>query len=184
MRATTSASHNGTRDGSLTRGETNRLDHNQNRIDRYQANARSDGRVTPVRARPHRPDAEQPEPAHLQRPPQRAHAAHGARAAAVRQRGNGGWRMQQAEHDAAGAAPAAASAELGRRRLPHAAGERPPRRRGRPARPRRRGDLHGSVGRAADAQPIGSEPMESGRAVFVAPSSSRSQFTWRCLSPQ
>ena len=38
---------NGTRDGSLTRGEANRLDHNQNRIDRYQANARSDGRVSP-----------------------------------------------------------------------------------------------------------------------------------------
>ena len=78
----------------------------------------------PVRARPHRPDAEQPEPAHLQCPPQRAHAAHGARAAAVRQQ----WRLADAagQHDAAGAAPAAASAELGRRRrwLPHAAGER------------------------------------------------------------
>lgn len=38
---------NGTRDGSLTRGETNRLDRGQNRVDRYQANARADGRVTP-----------------------------------------------------------------------------------------------------------------------------------------
>ncbi len=38
---------NGTRDGSLTRGETNRLDRGQNRIDRYESNARSDGRVSP-----------------------------------------------------------------------------------------------------------------------------------------
>jgi hypothetical protein len=35
------------RDGSLTRGEANRLDRGQNRIDRYEARARSDGTVTP-----------------------------------------------------------------------------------------------------------------------------------------
>jgi uncharacterized membrane protein YebE (DUF533 family) len=88
---------NGTRDGSLTRGETNRLDHNQNRIDRYQANARSDGRVTPYErgridqmqnnqsqriynAR-HNERTQQPT-APVQQPP-----ATGS---------NGGWRMQQA----------------------------------------------------------------------------------------
>jgi hypothetical protein len=38
---------NGVRDGSLTRGEANRLEHGQNRIDRYEARARSDGVVTP-----------------------------------------------------------------------------------------------------------------------------------------
>jgi hypothetical protein len=39
--------HDGTRDGSLTHGEANRLEHGQNRIDRYEARARSDGVVTP-----------------------------------------------------------------------------------------------------------------------------------------
>ena len=39
--------HDGVRDGSLTRGEANRLDRGQNRIDRYEARARSDGTVTP-----------------------------------------------------------------------------------------------------------------------------------------
>jgi hypothetical protein len=39
---------NGVRDGSLTRGEANRLDRGQNRIDRYEARARSDGTVTPA----------------------------------------------------------------------------------------------------------------------------------------
>ena len=38
---------NGVRDGSLTHGEANRLEHGQNRIDRYEARARSDGVVTP-----------------------------------------------------------------------------------------------------------------------------------------
>ena len=36
----------GVRDGSLTRGEANRLEHGQNRVDRYEARARSDGVVT------------------------------------------------------------------------------------------------------------------------------------------
>jgi len=39
--------HNGVRDGSLTRGEANRLEHGQNHIDRYEARARSDGVTTP-----------------------------------------------------------------------------------------------------------------------------------------
>jgi hypothetical protein len=38
---------NGVRDGSLTHGEANRLERGQNRIDRYEARARSDGNVTP-----------------------------------------------------------------------------------------------------------------------------------------
>ncbi len=38
---------NGAHDGSLTRGETGRLDRGQHRIDRYEARARSDGVVTP-----------------------------------------------------------------------------------------------------------------------------------------
>ncbi len=40
--------HNGMRDGSLTRGEADRLDRGQNRIDRYEARARSDGTLTPA----------------------------------------------------------------------------------------------------------------------------------------
>lgn len=39
--------HDGVRDGSLTRGEANRLEHGQDRINRYEARARSDGVVTP-----------------------------------------------------------------------------------------------------------------------------------------
>ena len=46
-RARTSAFNNGVRDGSLTHGEANRLEHGQNRINRYEARARSDGVVTP-----------------------------------------------------------------------------------------------------------------------------------------
>jgi hypothetical protein len=38
---------NGIRDGSLTRGEANRLERGQDRIDRYEARARSDGNVSP-----------------------------------------------------------------------------------------------------------------------------------------
>ena len=38
---------NGVRDGSLTNGEANRLEHGQDRINRYEARARSDGVVTP-----------------------------------------------------------------------------------------------------------------------------------------
>lgn len=38
---------NGVRDGSLTHGEANRLENGQNRINRYEAHARSDGTVTP-----------------------------------------------------------------------------------------------------------------------------------------
>ncbi|MFO1160957.1 MAG: hypothetical protein U1E60_19105 [Reyranellaceae bacterium] len=38
---------NGRHDGSLTNGEANRLQHEQNRIDRYESHARSDGNVTP-----------------------------------------------------------------------------------------------------------------------------------------
>jgi hypothetical protein len=38
---------NGVRDGSLTNREANRLENGQNRIDRYEARARSDGTVTP-----------------------------------------------------------------------------------------------------------------------------------------
>jgi hypothetical protein len=37
---------NGVRDGSLTHGEANRLEHGQDRINRYEARARSDGVVT------------------------------------------------------------------------------------------------------------------------------------------
>jgi len=38
---------NGVRDGSLTHGEANRLERGQDRINRYEARARSDGAVTP-----------------------------------------------------------------------------------------------------------------------------------------
>src|SRR5260370_9876590 len=37
----------GIRDGSLTRGEANRLERGEQRIDRYEAHARADGSVTP-----------------------------------------------------------------------------------------------------------------------------------------
>jgi hypothetical protein len=39
--------HDGMRDGSLTRGEANRLERGQDHINRYEARARSDGVVTP-----------------------------------------------------------------------------------------------------------------------------------------
>jgi uncharacterized membrane protein YebE (DUF533 family) len=84
---------NGRHDGSLTRGEANRLDHNQNRIDRYQANARADGRVTPhERGRIEQLQNNQSRSIYQSRhndrtttPPVQPQPSN-----------NGGWRMQQA----------------------------------------------------------------------------------------
>jgi uncharacterized membrane protein YebE (DUF533 family) len=87
---------NGTRDGSLTRGEANRLDHNQNRIDRYQANARSDGRVTPYeRGRIDQMQNNQSQRIYNARHNERTQPTAPA---PVQQpsTNNGGWRMQQA----------------------------------------------------------------------------------------
>ena len=79
---------NGTRDGSLTRREAGRLDHNQNRIDRYQANARSDGRVSPYeRGRIDQMQNNQS---------QRIYNARHNERTQQPSTNNGGWRMQQA----------------------------------------------------------------------------------------
>jgi len=91
---------NGVRDGSLTRGEAGRLDHGQNRIDRYQANARSDGRVSPQeRGRIDHMQNNQSQRIYNARHNERTQPAP----APARQPsqpssnwGNGGWRMQQA----------------------------------------------------------------------------------------
>jgi uncharacterized membrane protein YebE (DUF533 family) len=86
---------NGTRDGSLTRGEANRLDHNQNRIDRYQANARSDGRVTPYeRGRIDQMQNNQSQRIYNARHNERTQPT--APAPQQPSTNNGGWRMQQA----------------------------------------------------------------------------------------
>ncbi len=88
---------NGRHDGSLTRGEAGRLDHNQNRIDRYQANARADGRVTPYE----RGRIDQMQNNQSQRIYNARHNDRVQQPAAPAQQpssnwGNGGWRMQQA----------------------------------------------------------------------------------------
>ena len=87
---------NGRRDGSLTRGETHRLDQNQNRIDRYQANARSDRRVSPYE----RGRIDQMQNNQSQRIYNARHNGRTQPTAPTQQPsanwGNGGWRMQQA----------------------------------------------------------------------------------------
>jgi hypothetical protein len=87
---------NGRHDGSLTRGEARRLDHNQNRIDRYQANARSDGRVSPHE----RGRIDQMQNNQSQRIYNARHNERTQPTAPPQQPsgnwGNGGWRMQQA----------------------------------------------------------------------------------------
>jgi hypothetical protein len=88
--------HNGRHDGSLTHGETSRLQHNQNGIDRYQARARSDGRVSPYeRGRIDQMQNNQSQRIYNARHNERTQPT------APRQQpshnwGNGGWRMQQA----------------------------------------------------------------------------------------
>ena len=84
---------NGRHDGSLTRGEANRLDHNQNRIDRYEARARSDGQVTPYeRGRINQMQNDQSRSIYQAR-----HNDRTATPAPQQPSGNnGGWRMQQA----------------------------------------------------------------------------------------
>jgi uncharacterized membrane protein YebE (DUF533 family) len=85
---------NGTRDGSLTRREAGRLDHSQNRIDRYQANARSDGRVSPhERGRINQMQNNQTQRVYNARHNERTQPTAPARQPSAN---NGGWRMQQA----------------------------------------------------------------------------------------
>jgi hypothetical protein len=87
---------NGARDGSLTRGEANRLDRGQNRVDRYQAGARSDGRVTPYeRGRIDRMQNNQSQRIYNTRHNERTQPTAPARQPSANA-GNGGWRMQQA----------------------------------------------------------------------------------------
>ena len=132
----------------------NRLDHNQNRIDRYQANARSDGRATAATSAAASTDAEQPEPAHLQRPPQRAHAAHGARAAAAPAAMAAGGRAGQ--HDDRRRRASSSLSRAGAAAAP-VCSRRRPRRRRRGRRARRtapRPTYAAPSGAAADAQPI------------------------------
>lgn len=88
---------NGQRDGSLTRGETNRLDRGQNRIDRYQANARSDGRVSPYeRGRIDQMQNNQSQRIYNARHNERTQATPTPAQQPSSNWGNGGWRMQQA----------------------------------------------------------------------------------------
>jgi hypothetical protein len=87
---------NGRRDGSLTRGEANRLDHGQNRVDRYQAGARSDGRVTPYeRGRIDQMQNNQSQRIYNARHNERTQPTAPAQQPSSNW-GNGGWRMQQA----------------------------------------------------------------------------------------
>ena len=89
---------NGTRDGSLTHGEANRLDRGQNRVDRYEARARSDGQVTPYeRGRINQMQSDQSHSIYQ--------ARHNDRTATTTPTtgmqpshnwGNGGWQRQQA----------------------------------------------------------------------------------------
>lgn len=85
---------NGVRDGSLTRGEANRLDRSQNRIDRYEVNARSNGRVSPYeRGRIDQMQNNQSQRIYNARNNERTQPA----AMPTQQpSNNGGWRMQQA----------------------------------------------------------------------------------------
>ena len=86
---------NGARDGSLTHGEANRLERGQDRINRYEARARSDGVVDTGRAQPHRRHAEPRKPPDLRRSPQRSHRNGHACDHADRQRFAqlGQWRL-------------------------------------------------------------------------------------------
>jgi hypothetical protein len=85
---------NGTRDGSLTRGETNRLDRGQNRVDRYQANARADGRVTPYEhGRIDQMQNNQSQRIYNARHNERTQPTAPAQQPSTN---NSGWRMQQA----------------------------------------------------------------------------------------
>lgn len=90
---------NGTRDGSLTRGEANRLDHNQNRIDRYEARARSDGQVTPYeRGRINQMQNDQSRSIYQARHNDRTATTPPATGTQqpAHNWGNGGWQRQQA----------------------------------------------------------------------------------------
>jgi hypothetical protein len=91
---------NGTRDGSLTPHEANRLDRGQNRVDRYEARARSDGQVTSYeRGRINQMQNDQSRSIYQARHNDRT--ATTAPAAGAQQQpshnwGNGGWQRQQA----------------------------------------------------------------------------------------
>jgi hypothetical protein len=90
---------NGTRDGSLTPHEANRLDRGQNRVDRYEARARSDGQVTPYeRGRINQMQNDQSRSIYQARHNDRT--ATTAPATGTQQPthnwGNGGWQRQQA----------------------------------------------------------------------------------------
>ena len=91
-------------DGSLTRGEANRLDRGQNRIDRYEAHARSDGTVT--RSEHNRIDGMQSrESRRIYNDRHNDRTATGPTpttgtppATGAHNWGNGGWRNQQASN--------------------------------------------------------------------------------------
>ena len=88
--------HNGTHDGSLTRGEAGRLQHNQNGIDRYQARARSDGRVSPYEhGRIDQMQRNQSQQIYNARHNERTQSTTPTQQPSHNW-GNGGWRMQQA----------------------------------------------------------------------------------------
>ena len=90
---------NGTRDGSLTPHEANRLDRGQNRIDRYEARARSDGQVTPYeRGRINQMQNDQSRGIYQARHNDRTATTTPATGTQqpAHNWGNGGWQRQQA----------------------------------------------------------------------------------------
>jgi len=89
--------HDGVRDGSLTRGEANQLQRGQNRIDRYEARARSDGVVTPQeRNRIENMQNRESRQIYADRHNDRTTPTTGTQPAASHNWGNGGWRQPQA----------------------------------------------------------------------------------------
>lgn len=90
---------NGARDGSLTPHEANRLDRGQNRIDRYEARARSDGQVTPYeRGRINQMQNDQSRSIYQARHNDRTATTTPATGTQqpAHNWGNGGWQRQQA----------------------------------------------------------------------------------------
>ena len=84
------------RDGSLTHGEANRLERGQDRINHYEARARSDGTVTPhERGRIDQMQNNQSQRIYNARHNERTQPTAPAQQPSSNW-GNGGWRMQQA----------------------------------------------------------------------------------------
>jgi hypothetical protein len=93
--------HDGVRDGSLTRGEANRLERGQDRINRYEARARSDGVVTPqernrIDNMQNRESRQIYADRHNDRTAPATTPSTGTQPASSHNWGNGGWHQPQA----------------------------------------------------------------------------------------